>query len=247
MFTAYFDASKNSSAITMAGFVATVEEWERLEVEWRALLPAGISMFHMTDFASSKGQWKAWKGQSSRRAALVENLVKCARTHTRKGFAVTLQFKDYDEVNAIYNLRETIGQPYAFVGVACVGGLKAWAIKKGIDFREILCIFEDGDDGQGELLARLRSQGFNAIPQSKATIRAFDACDLAAWRTRVNVDDGVVRRLQDTDKQAERRILAAIDQIETATQSNGTYSFPTIRNACTLLGGKRRSEWQPVA
>jgi hypothetical protein len=241
-FTAYFDASsKNNEAITMAGFVSKADRWsQNFEPQWSALLPDGIKQFHMTDFVSSRRGWEEWKGKSSRRARLIENLVQCIRINTRKGFAVTLQYKDYDDVNKLYTLEETVGDPYSFVGYGCAGMLRMWADRKKLDYRKILCVFEDGDPTQGMLLSALRTQGFNAIPQSKENIRAFDAGDLAAWRARAIINDGIVKKMGADDPRAAERIMKSLDQLESMVQANRTTGFLGLKKTCVALGGKRR-------
>ena len=122
---AYFDASSKKNEA--AGFVAQADKWaQSFEPQWRALLPPGITKFHMTDFVSSQNSWEDWKGTSAQRARLIERLVRCIRVNTRKGFAVTLQYKDYNDVNRLFTLKETVGDPYSFVGVGCAGMLRIW-------------------------------------------------------------------------------------------------------------------------
>lgn len=225
----------------MAGFVSEAKRWETyFTPQWTALLPAGIKRFHMTDFVSSQNGWESWRGKSVKRARLIENLVGCIRANTRKGFAVTLQYKDYDDANALYTIKETVGDPYSFVGLGCVGMLRMWADKKKVDYRKILCIFEDGDPTQGELIATLRKKGFNAIPQSKEDIRAFDASDLAAWKARVTINDGIVQKLGANDQKAAQRIMKALDQLESMVQANRTTGFIGLKETCIALGGEPR-------
>ncbi len=245
MLTAYFDASKDKAAMTVAGLVSEVKQWERFEVKWREMLPSKVSMFHMTDFVSSQAGWESWKGKekrhSRRRAKFIGDLVRCIRTHTRKGFAVTIQRKDYDYINAIYQLQETQGSLYAFTGIACMGALQLWADKKGIDYRDILCIFEKGDRGQAGMIKRLQAEGYNAITQAKTAIRAFDACDLIAWKARVNVDDGIVRQLQLNSPEDAKRILNSLDLIESVAQDNNMISYRPLLTICKLLHVPRRA------
>jgi hypothetical protein len=234
MFTAYFDASgtKRTMVLTVAGFVATAEEWKVFETEWKGLLPEGISVFHMKDFVSSKKGWEEWKGKSSRRAHFFAALVKCIRTHTRKGFALTIAMPDYNKINSEYAFSEAVGNPYPLVGNGALGQLKNWATKKRIDFRQIPCAFEEGDEDQGDLLNRARADGFDAITQSKKCIRAFDACDLAVWKARAIMDDSFFRELQLKDPRGADRILKSLDQLESITPDNGRLSANRMRNIC---------------
>lgn len=198
-------------------------------------------MFHMTDFASSKGKWKSWKptseAMSRRRAQFVAGLVQLVRRATRKGFVSTVSLRDYADANAIYTLSEVVGTPY-FVGAsACFGGLQAWAAKKGINYRDILCIMESGDDGQGDVISRLRLEGFNVIDQPKDNIRAFDACDLIAWKARTAIDDaflGPKARNPDVGS-----IVRALDLIESAAQANRMAGFNVF--AARLSGARRKA------
>ena len=135
----------------------------------------------------------------------------------------------------------TEGSLYAFTGVACMGALQQWADKKKIDYRDILCIFEYGDRGQGDMIKRLRAQGYNAITQDKSSIRAFDACDLIAWKARVNVDDGMVHELQLKGPEDAKKILGSLDLIESAAQDHNMISHQRILKICKLLQVPRRN------
>jgi hypothetical protein len=237
MFTAYFDASgKESGAIiSMAGFVSRVQKWQRFEAQWRSLLPSGIDAFHFTDFASSKKGWEQWRDKHTERAILVSKLVRCIRDNTNKGFACSLEVPDYQSINRRLKLRETVGRPYVFVGKTCLGGLQTWANSKGIDHRRILCIFEDGDEGIGELIASARKEGYNAIAQSKKDVRAFDSSDFAAWKSRVLTNNGIVQRLQDEDEKSATKILKSLNQLESVVQANRTYGTTAILRVCKRL------------
>ena len=242
MFTAYFDASRRPQAgISMAGFVSDAAQWLKFEVEWKSLLPHGIELFHMTDFVNGRGGWEGWVGksekQSRKRANFIERLIDCIRRHTRQGFASVVLEKDYRDVDSLWTLREIVGSPYGLVGIGCLGSLKKWADKKHIDYRDILCVLEDGDEGQGEFISRLRKQGFNLIPQSKKNIRRFDACDLSAWRALTIVDDGFRRQLPNTE-----RIFTALKQLQSvvAGKYNTTLGFLSLKKFCKAMGGERR-------
>jgi hypothetical protein len=244
VFTAYFDASgkESSRVMAVAGFVSRIPKWDRFEKAWKDLLPPTVSMFHMTDFVTSRKGWESWKGQSQRRAKLVEDLVSCIKLHTNKGFAGSVQMSEYNLVDQEFQLREYLGSAYSFLGLGELGRLKNWADKKDITIDKILCVFEDGDDAQGDLIKRARADGFNAVPQSKKNVRAFDACDLGAWKAKTAVDDGWERKLHLSDPKAADRIIKATLQIGTAFrgQEPGMYSAEAIRRACIAHGVPKR-------
>jgi hypothetical protein len=114
-YVAYFDASGHSNrqkVVTVAGFVSTVKKRARFDIEWNAFLEnEGIDIFHMTDFASSQRQFAGWKGQSDRRRVFIEQLVQCVRKNVNKAFRTSLLIDDFNEVNRIFRLEETIGRP----------------------------------------------------------------------------------------------------------------------------------------
>jgi len=239
MFTAYLDASGNerTSVITVAGFVARLTRWERFESEWKSLLPRRIKMFHMTDFASSKAGWESWKGKSQQRAVFFDKLVRCVMRNTNKGFGISLQLSHYRDFNTKFQLEESSGGPYSFACQAFFAEVMKWAARNRVDYRrEILFVAEDGDTGQGEMLSRARQDGFNVIPQSKAAIRAFDACDLAGWKARTVVDDSLVKELHLADPSAEARTAATLKQLGTFVQLNALIDKDTIEEVCSSLG-----------
>jgi hypothetical protein len=155
MFSAYFDASgtKRARVLTVAGFVSRVSKWDRFNDEWPAILSAEHGAFmHMTDFASSKGEFASWKGQSHRRRKFITDLSNCIKRNTNKGFSSSVILSDYRDVNAEFMLAERVGQPFTLCMRACLGGLKLWASKKGAETEKMLVVIERGDDDQDELV-----------------------------------------------------------------------------------------------
>jgi hypothetical protein len=242
MYAAYWDASgkPGSKVMAMAGFVSRVSKWDRFENEWAKLLPDGIPSFHMTDFASSRKGWESWKGQSEARWKLFASLVDCIKRNTNKGFGISLQMSDYVASDRKYELSEAIAGPYSLLGCACLSKLRKWADRHNVDHTKIRCVFEDGDEGIGALIHRARFDGFNAISQSKKDIRAFDSCDLAAWRTKALMDDGLIKRLQDEDPIAAERIERSFKQISEVVQLNEVVDAETLEKMCVVGGVPKR-------
>jgi hypothetical protein len=79
---AYWDESGHAhdsgcQYLAVAGLIATVEDWNRFEVEWaRALADFGVAELHMRDYAHSTGEYSAWKGDEPRRRAFMARLLK---------------------------------------------------------------------------------------------------------------------------------------------------------------------------
>lgn len=247
VFTAYFDASgtPRSRVLTIAGFVSSVVWWDRYDAEWKRLLATvPTKQFHMTDFVSSQEDFKSWKGKSTKRAKFFAGLVKCIRQNTRKGFAVSVQMADYAKVNQEYQLRESLGSPYAFCGTVCFAQVRDWAKKKKIDLSHIRFLIEDGDEDQADLVARAKTESIKVQPESKEKIRAFDACDLAAWKSKSIVDDAWNRKLHLKDPGAADRIKRSLDQLETVVspEIHGMYTRNSLLNCCFLLKVPKRNQ-----
>jgi hypothetical protein len=119
--------------------------------------------------------------------------------------------------------------------------LRKWATRHKIDYKQILCIFEDGDEGQHFLIDRARDDGFNAITRSKEQIRAFDCCDFAAWKTRTLVDDALVKQIQNQDSRSAATVLRALDLLNPILHLNGVIDRPTLESVRATINLQPRS------
>lgn len=130
LFTAYFDASGKSNrptVLSIAGYVSDSKKWAQFETEWaRILNRESVSRFHMTDFVSSQGEFTAWKGETSRRKAFINDLLVCARRYTNKAFGGAVVLRDYNAVNRRYELQECAGHPYPLCAHYCVRLVRNW-------------------------------------------------------------------------------------------------------------------------
>lgn len=233
-FSAYFDASGNKNdhkVLTVAGFVSTVRKWDRFDERWASILKgAEVSAMHMTDFASSAGEFRNWRGQSERRRKFVAALAQCTKRNSNKGFASTLVIPDYNDVNRKYMLSERVGQPYTLCAHACLGGLARWAAGKRLDFREVLIAMESGDQDQGELLRKAREEEFKVVPLSKADAQAFQAGDMAAWKVRTAVHNSLFGSTTGPGDNAD--ILRSLGPINPILQRNGGFDRETLLRYC---------------
>jgi hypothetical protein len=153
MFTVYLDASgnpDNTPALTVAGFIATTEQWIRLEKRWLAVLKEyGVSALHMKDYAHSKREFESWKGDEKKRARFLNDLIAVIQPRVRHSFACTLWIPDYQAANIDNRLRKILS-PLAVAGTTCISRIQSWAERNGIPKNNILYIAEDGDIDKGE-------------------------------------------------------------------------------------------------
>lgn len=239
MFTAYFDASrsKNKRVTTMVGFVSRDSKWERFDAQWQSLLDAtgtGVTLFHMTDFVSSRKGWQSWKGRTDERRCLVQGLIACIGKNTNKGVAISLSSRDYDSMNSRRRLAEELGEEYAVCAFGCMGKIDKWASKKGINSKHIRYVFENGDGGQGAAIEKLRSWGFNAISEDKSTIRRFDPSDLAAWKARAIIDDALFRK-DVTDSKERDFLKRSLTMLDPILHFNGWCTPASLTGICSAL------------
>ena len=156
VFVAYFDASgheddPNSRVVTVAGFASTESQWSRFEDEWLAALRAeGVTMFHMKDFAHSRGEFLAWKNDERRRVRFLAGLLKIISRRTRKKFSATVLLEQYRDVDRRFLVREALGAPYCIASQFVVVFANAW-MRENHPSDGALYVFEKGDDGQGQL------------------------------------------------------------------------------------------------
>src|SRR5215469_1800948 len=86
---AYFDESGEHQPktgklcrLTIGGGLSTLENWQRVEREWRAALHGeAVSVFHMTDFEANRGQFAGWDKAKHQR--LLAKLLSCSLSRVR--------------------------------------------------------------------------------------------------------------------------------------------------------------------
>jgi hypothetical protein len=242
MFTAYFDASGNKRmpVLTVAGFVSRVAKWDRFNDEWSAILSGEqVSSMHMTDFVSSKRQFASWRGQSDRRRKFISDLTDCIKRNTNKGFAASLFIDDYNEVNAEFKVSEHFGQPFTLCSRTCLGALKVWADKKKVKPEHLLVFIEQGDDDQGEFQRFAREDGFKVIPLEKKDAQAFQAGDVAGWKSRTVLHNAAFAPV--ADREEAEKIVRSLDPIRPIIQANQGFDKANLLRLCNKAGIPRRT------
>jgi hypothetical protein len=104
--TAYFDESgthgEESPAVTIAGFIASADQWIAYERDLSQLLADyEVKVFHAKKFRTKKGEFKGWP--TPKRAQFNSRFLKLADDHLACGLAMILRPDDYRN---IYQLGE---------------------------------------------------------------------------------------------------------------------------------------------
>jgi hypothetical protein len=190
MYTGYFDASGDLTDVgfVVSGYVATVEDWERFDGNWRiALAHDNVPYFHMKEFAHFKGPFEGWQGQDSRRANFLGRLADIISETARRGFSTAVTNQVFNEVNEEYCLEEHFGNPYAFCGLNCAVHTRRWLRNKKYEV-PVKYIFEYGDQGWHHLEKSFERSHFPPPIRERKRSKTnpigptpLEAADFAAW------------------------------------------------------------------
>ncbi len=123
----------------MAGWVAPLEQWLRLEDGWvRTLKEFNIAsgVFHRTDFQATEGEYTDLSCRNRER--LLYKLISHIITRVRFGFCTVIPMKDYKNVNEQFYLEEALGKPYALAGAMTAVQIEAGKNKVRRDSQSLL-------------------------------------------------------------------------------------------------------------
>jgi hypothetical protein len=189
MFTLYCDASGNpadSPVVFVAGFVSSEEKWLRFEGQWARLLRVNQiePPFHMTDFASGRGQYESWRADHDRRRAFVREAFVLLKRHTHKSFSVGVMVEALNEIRRHYAVPETSAYPYPIAALGVFKLAHDWLMKRPRDGDRHRFVFEKGDPHQHVFVKLLREIDWPVRPhfQSKASCIRLQAADFIAWQ-----------------------------------------------------------------
>ena len=131
MMTCYFDESiekwtddegKSRKFTFVCGYVASVQQWERFEVDWRRYLDLyEITDFHMADYCQNAGEFRKWRGEefASTRTNFIQDASIIIRKFARYGFVAAVSDSVFQYINEMFKLKESCGSPYGLVGREC--------------------------------------------------------------------------------------------------------------------------------
>jgi hypothetical protein len=125
-FRAYLDESEDSSAgmYVVGGFVGQAGVWDRLEPQWLACLPNGITSFHTTDCFSGNNEFEGISIAS--RTELLNKLTEVIMAHEIRLVGCGLDAKTYKRLAPKAKENEFLRNKYAApfgeaVQLACEG------------------------------------------------------------------------------------------------------------------------------
>jgi hypothetical protein len=162
-FSAYFDASGHEEdpqreVLSMAGYIAPVEQWIEWERDWRRLLGQhGLAEFHMAEYIQ---ELKTSKDKEPSLQKLLHDLVDSLKPLSRQ-FGCTIPCQEYKKRLSSNLLQQFDLKAYVIAGRSCVEQVAEWCRREGSPpLAKVLFFFERGDSWQSELRGRLLEDGF---------------------------------------------------------------------------------------
>ena len=253
LYSAYFDASGKKDthvSITVAGAVAPLKKWTRFERDWKEVLNEyGVSKFHATDFASSFGEYRDWKGDKPRRSAFLRRLGHVIKSSTNKLFIVTVEMGAWRSVNDQFLLAEAFQSPYAIAGYSVIHMVRRWAERKGIR-SPITYIFEDGDgpDDWAGLMKLCADENIvpTRLPKPRAT--PCQIGDMLSWKTRIASQNTLAINEQIDPSSYDPNLLRqtieelrSLDKVLVRPAANAVYGSDALLRTCVKSKLARRS------
>lgn len=165
---AYFDESgthEGSSAVTVAGYVSTPEQWSVFESEWRtALEDFGLDgPFHMTDCMSPNSKaYRHWTSQDRR--FRVARLIAIANRHTLENVGCVIPTEPFNRIFS-KSAKKFVGGPYGLAATVCFSDT-AESLESLYPSARVAYIFESGAEGAGEVL-KVFQWNYNTREQRK--------------------------------------------------------------------------------
>lgn len=224
MFRAYFDRSElgqPADVLAVSGYLSSDDHWRDFETEWhRALADFGVGTFHMTDFECRRGEFADW--DQVRRTALLGRLIDLIGNHAFVAIGAAIVLADYNGLDAAD--RERLGHPYAMCATKAVADTLQWVDQRTERARAsgewevtekgknvpVEFVFEEGDEGAGQLAEQLRKEQESGMFVGRIQWRfdgkgvaALQAADFAAYETTkqlvrtIGADERAMRRSLD--------------------------------------------------
>jgi hypothetical protein len=119
----FFDESGCHGAakiLTVGGWVATLDEWEKFAKQWKVTLKReGVNAFHFTDFDNNRGEFEGWS--AGRKEEFIRRIFKVLDSRDLHGFSGTIHVPEFKEVVRGSNTRlEEKPSPYLICQQYCI-------------------------------------------------------------------------------------------------------------------------------
>lgn len=213
----YFDESYGTAdAYSVAGYVATVEQWKAFTAEWRELAKQEkFSVLHKVDLEHNiKGTRFEWPNLTDRAKSLKKKRIngkacKIILNHLSAAFGASVQKSEWEsQVAKGSKWGDLMGRSFYAAGVwTCLNMVGAWADERQVDL--IQYVFEEGADGRHEAELMLRKLKKDPHDRLKYRIRDYSfgskkepslvplqAADFLAYESYRHIDNRIVQGIK---------------------------------------------------
>lgn len=193
MLRTYFDASvkQNQPLVAVAGYIATVNQWEKFECDWRLTLAHHNAPYmHMREICSQSKKSPFAKWGENKRATFLKDMSDVINSNLLHSFGAAVSVDDYNEASKLYNIYGMAGYAYSLCARACAAQVQKWQKREGYQ-SPVEYVFDEEDIGAQELLSvfkrdRLPTPIFKPSRDRKNGAKGLtplQAADFAAWET----------------------------------------------------------------
>jgi hypothetical protein len=226
MLAAYLDESgtdlRTKPALVVAGYLAPVSSWRRLERGWRTLLKKErVTVFHRTDMEGCQGEFAKWNALGGSREVHRQRVLKdCHRLIRRariKGIAYAINQRDFAR-HIPSKLEDRYGSAYAICAGVCAEELANWSLAKG--YHELIAfVFESGVKGAAKAMASIEEKlrpnaAFGSITlAAKQKVLSLQAADFFAYEACRHIENELAGRPRPPRKSALDLIDMRFDEV----------------------------------
>lgn len=205
VFRAFYDTSGHpssppaTSAFVTAGLLASDKQWVGFERDWALLMKEfGVEFLHMREMRNT------FAGRPDEAAALLRRALQILRRRMTRTLVVSVIPRDFNAVNAAYQLDRVLQTPHqCSVGTCVMLGHLWFSGKLNQDARHEITHWHEAGEiniGMAQEFAERHGATLNTRPSRDASgyVGAFQAADFIAWEIRRLWEQLLQERLQPT-------------------------------------------------
>lgn len=255
-FVAYFDESYGKAdAYSVAGYAATVEQWDYFVNEWRKLAKEEkFSVLHKVDLEHNvkrtRFEWPnlTERGKSLKKKRINSKACKIIINNLSAAFGASVQKSEWESQVALGSKwGDVMGRSFYAAGVwVCLNMVRDWADSRQADL--IRYVFEEGADGRHEAEAMLRKLKKDPVDREKYRIRDYSfeskkdpkfvplqAADFLAYESYRHIDNRIVEGIKvhkgkPLEPRGVLRCLLRSDDPRYAKRSSFEFTFAVLWN-----------------
>jgi hypothetical protein len=179
-FSLYMDDGGHPSDkpyVTVAGYIATEENWLAFEKEWRHKIEFFKLdyPFHMTDFMATT------RISDVRKDWILGVLSGIVKKYTSGKFGSAVSMRAYERVNETYALEEMLGAPLAIICREIARQMNIWKLANFGKQDKLLMFMESGSTHYGDVIQVFKRDRLPIPTPVEKEVAAVQPADILAW------------------------------------------------------------------